>query len=52
MDSKKRAQINVTEYTDLKNRTHKVIHSIACSECDLKELEERISEDLYNIFRK
>ena len=36
------------EYTDLKNRTYKIIHKISCVE-DQFEREARIMEDLYRV---
>ncbi len=40
----------MTEYTDSKQRRHRVKHSVIISECVQCELEEKIVEELYHIF--
>lgn len=41
----------ISEFTDSKNRSHKVKHSVILTDYDKKrELEEVISEELYRIF--
>lgn len=42
--------IGETQYTDAKSNTHTVKHSIVLSDIKRKELEEKIAEELYQIF--
>jgi len=39
----------MAEYTDLKNRTYKIIQKISCAD-DQSERETRIMEELYRVF--
>ena len=43
-------EIGISEFTDSKSRTHTVRHSVALTETEKRELEERIAEELYRIF--
>lgn len=46
----KTQEIGMTEYTDSKQRRHRVKHSVISSESDRRELEEETAEELYRIF--
>lgn len=42
--------VGTTQYTDLKEQTHTVTHSVIFTDAEKRELEEKIAEDLYQIF--
>jgi len=42
--------VGITEYTDIKNRTHSVRHSVIFTDIEKQELESKIVDDLYRIF--
>lgn len=44
--------VGESEYTDSRSRTHTVKHSMILSDTKRKELEEKIAEELYQIFTK
>ena len=43
--------VGESEYTDSRSRTHTVKHSMILSDTKRKELEEKIAEELYQIFK-
>ena len=45
-------QIGMSEYTDTKEHTHKVIHSVIFTDEEKRDLEEKIADDLYQIFTR
>lgn len=45
-------EVETTEFTDSKSRRYTVKHSVIITENTRKELEEKIAEDLFLIFRK
>ena len=42
--------VGITTYTDLKNQSHTVTHSVLIPEAEKWELEEKIAEDVFQIF--
>lgn len=45
-------EVGTTEFIDSKSRRHTVKHSVILTDNTRKELEEKIAEDLFLIFRK
>lgn len=45
-------EVGTTEFIDSKSRRHTVKHSVIITDNTRKELEEKIAEDLFLIFRK
>ena len=42
----------MAEYTDLKNNTYRIIHSVACRADERKGREAQIMNDLYRVFTR
>lgn len=47
---KQETRITADRYTDRKNHTHSVIHSLCLSKYQKNELESKITAELYRIF--
>lgn len=45
-------QIATGSFIDSKNKEHQVVHSIIFTDEEKRDLEEKIAEDLFNIFTK
>lgn len=46
----KSREVGYTEFTDSHANTHKVKHSIIFTDCEKRELEDKIADELYRIF--